>query len=943
MSNQLQASGQEGGPLRIHELNIAALADFLEQSGIRTSQGKLVRALHNGHCEVLNDPARFKVLACGRRWGKCSVTTDTYTHIDGSTTTFKDLIGKTFEVYSYDENNKTILTDAYCEDNGIKSIYRIKTKYGLELNRTSNHPFFTGEGWKSVDDELQVGNRIFVPTVLPQEGTDRKDPKLVQLLAYLLADGCITQRSFMFCNDNKIIQDQFLNCLDGTYKIKKERESKDGSIYKEYMLHTNNSIYELIYNLDLQGKNSHTKFIPNWIKTCPNDQISLFLNRLYSCDGWASKGEIGYCSVSKKLINDVKMLLARLGIISNLETKVLRSGRWKGNTAYQLKIHNASEIVKFIDKVSILGKEKQLSEVIKNASNSFNTQIDTIPKEFCNKFADKLSTLISYTKQEKTGYGRIRPDRAAGRNRLLTYCDMFPEHFKEERKLIEMPGYWDEIVELTYEGEQETAGISVPGYHNYINDCLEHNTLLTSLMALGVLMQMNRRVWIVAPDYGLCEKVFRELYNILVTQLQIIRPGKPNGGRARNQKGDYYLQTPWGSVLEAKSLENPDSLAGEALDLVIVDEAALQPNIEDIWTQMLKPTLMDKEGSAIFISTPRGKNTFYKLYLNGQTGVRQRTGVLKITKDKATGMSNSMTDWSSFQKTSYDNPLLAATPEKSKQEIDASYREAITNGKLLSFKQEYLADFEAVADTCFPGFIEEPTEKYPNANIVDYNFHPGEGAIYTASDHNFAKPASTIFAQVNKNYDVVIFDELFTPHTTTFMQAQQISDKEIELNKTSWHIWEKAGFPIQHRRPVKFVDFICDISGNQVQLNGRAAWDDFEEILKKRPVGLKQPRDIGCNMIRQWLQFPQLDQHGRPRLDDSGEQVTLPKLFVSRNCVNLIYALSTATFQKGRNSVLKEDYQETPDGYEGLLDALRYLLVYLFHDRGRHFTLVDGF
>ena len=83
-------------------------------------------------------------------------------------------------------------------------------------------------------------------------------------------------------------------------------------------------------------------------------------------------------------------------------------------------------------------------------------------------------------------------------------------------------------------------------------------TLITVLMALATLMQINRRVWIVAPDFSLTEKVFRELYYILVVQLKIIRPGKPGGGRARNQRGDYYLEMPWGSVLEAKSMENVD-------------------------------------------------------------------------------------------------------------------------------------------------------------------------------------------------------------------------------------------------------------------------------------------------------------------------------------------------------------------------------------------------
>jgi hypothetical protein len=466
-------------------------------------------------------------------------------------------------------------------------------------------------------------------------------------------------------------------------------------------------------------------------------------------------------------------------------------------------------------------------------------------------------------------------------------------------------------------------------------------TLLTSLMALAILMQVNRRVWIIAPDFALTEKVFRELYSILVLQLKIIVPGKQ--GRARNQRGDYYLETPWGSILEAKSMQNPDSLAGEANDLVIIDEAALDPKIEDIWMQMLQPTLMDKEGSAVFISTPRGKNSFYKLYMYGEMGRRQRDGKLPITFDEEKGISNSMIEWSSFQRSSYDNPLMSATPEKSREEIDSAYRRAILSGKLLKFKQEYLADFESVSDTCFPGFVEEPSELHPFANIVDYVYHPDEGPVYAACDHNFAKPASTIFAQVNKFGDVIIFDERFTRHTTSYMQAQQIYDKEQELTKTALAIWEKERQILALRHHIKFNDVVADISGQQMQLNGRSAWHDFEEVLKRKPVGLKQDRETGCNMMRLWMQYPTFDSKGRIVMDKRGEQVTVPKLFITRNCINTIYALSTAVFKKGKDGVLKEDYEETPEGYEGLIDSVRYLLVYLFHDTGRHFTVTQGF
>lgn len=466
-------------------------------------------------------------------------------------------------------------------------------------------------------------------------------------------------------------------------------------------------------------------------------------------------------------------------------------------------------------------------------------------------------------------------------------------------------------------------------------------TLIASLVSIAVLFQPRRRITIVAPTYALSEKVWREIYSILVTQMQVVIPGKK--GKARNQPGNYYLETEWGSVVECKSAENRDSLVGEANDLVIVDEAGLIGDLDNIWTQMIRPSLMDKQGSALFISTPRGKNGFYKLYMNGELGKKQREGLVKITTDLESGLTNDFTDWSSFRKTSYDNPLLAATPEQAKIEIDSAYREAVLSGKLQKFKQEYLADFEAVADSVFSGFTEEISELKPSANVIDYIWHPMEGPVYAAMDHNLAKPSSTIFAQVNQFNDVVIFDECFTKNTTSYMQGQQIVDKEKQLNKIAWGVYNEEHIPMSARKNIIFKDLIGDISGQQRQLSGRTAWDDIEAVTGRKPVGLKQDRVTGVNMTNLWLQFPMFDSKGRPLLNEhTNEQKTFPKLFINRNCTNLRYAISTATFKKTKNGSLKDDYEETPEGYEGLLDALRYLLVYLFHDKGQYFVITKG-
>lgn len=66
------------------------------------------------------------------------------------------------------------------------------------------------------------------------------------------------------------------------------------------------------------------------------------------------------------------------------------------------------------------------------------------------------------------------------------------------------------------------------------------------------------------------------------------------------------------------SMDNPDSILGEAFHLVIIDEAARIA--ESVWTDAIMPTLADHDGRAILISTPKGKNWFWKEWVRGQEG-----------------------------------------------------------------------------------------------------------------------------------------------------------------------------------------------------------------------------------------------------------------------------------------------------------------------------------
>jgi PBSX family phage terminase large subunit len=138
------------------------------------------------------------------------------------------------------------------------------------------------------------------------------------------------------------------------------------------------------------------------------------------------------------------------------------------------------------------------------------------------------------------------------------------------------------------------------------------------------------------------------------------------------------------SLIILRGWESVDTLRGQKFDFLVLDEVASMRNFWTNWSEVLRPTLTDTKGEAMFISTPAGFNHFYELF-NVQL------------KDK---------DYKSFHFSSYDNPHLP------KEEIDKAKQE-LTEDR---FAQEYLADFRKTQGLVYKEFdrtrhlyTEEPT------------------------------------------------------------------------------------------------------------------------------------------------------------------------------------------------------------------------------------------
>lgn len=121
--------------------------------------------------------------------------------------------------------------------------------------------------------------------------------------------------------------------------------------------------------------------------------------------------------------------------------------------------------------------------------------------------------------------------------------------------------------------------------------------------------------WLVAPTYDLCNRTFRAASILVRERLShriLVLDEKSQRIVLRNLAGGI-------SEVRAKTADNPTSLLGEALDWLVVDEAArLRP---EIWESYLSPRLVDRGGWALFLSTPRGaSNWLFGLYRKGERG-----------------------------------------------------------------------------------------------------------------------------------------------------------------------------------------------------------------------------------------------------------------------------------------------------------------------------------
>jgi hypothetical protein len=224
----------------------------------------------------------------------------------------------------------------------------------------------------------------------------------------------------------------------------------------------------------------------------------------------------------------------------------------------------------------------------------------------------------------------------------------------------------------------------------------------------------GHQVWYVAPTYKQAKRIAWKPLKLMTRPYWASQPNET----------DLRIDLITGGSICLRGADNYDSLRGDGLDFLILDEyASIAP---EAWPEVLRPALADRMGRALFIGTPHGYDHFYDLY--------------RAAEDKP--------DWATFQFTTEQGGNVSPEElQSATHELDES-----------TYRQEFQASFENLA----VGVVYYSFDRTKNVRSLTYDPNL---QLFWALDFNVSPMCSVIGMRGHDR--VFILDELVLPDSNT--------------------------------------------------------------------------------------------------------------------------------------------------------------------------------
>ncbi len=365
---------------------------------------------------------------------------------------------------------------------GRKPVFELRTRAGMRIRATANHPFRTCGGWTPLSD-LRVGDRIAVPRELPVFGSAPLPDWEASLLGLMISEGqCSTPgHSPTFTSSDPVLVALLersvagggLGCVTATpqYGHRIVNHRGRGGVPEANRA----SRWLAGHGLAVTAAD---KFVPSCVFTAPRAGVRLFLQALFSGDGGAYRARdcffVEYYSKSRRLVEDVRHLLLRFGVFAVMREKTTAIG----TPAHWLQITDREQIRRFAKEIGFCpGSVKQLRlqddmlPALDALATHAKSNFDTLPREAWPALG--LAVGAAGTSLNRIGV-KTNPAQSVGR----VLAGRVRERTKDARlgELLDGP-LWDVVESIECAGEEEVYDISVEGIHNFVaNDLHVHNS-----------------------------------------------------------------------------------------------------------------------------------------------------------------------------------------------------------------------------------------------------------------------------------------------------------------------------------------------------------------------------------------------------------------------------------------------------------------------------------
>lgn len=380
--------------------------------------------------------------------------------------------------------------------NGRQPVKEIKTNKGVNIKATYNHPMLVVEDnefkWKKVEDlkpkdllVSRVGDNIF-----GNDNTIRTEEE-AYVLGVVIADGYIGQKHVIdITNDENSIINIVKNYFtkDGA-EVKQVIDRNSTRLYIKYTEYVKkyHERYALPYGV------AKDKEIPKCVMNAPKNIQLAFLSGYFECECSIEeiKKSIEVTSASKKLLQQIQLILFNIGVVSSVTKKNVK--KYPNNYYGRLTISSHKYISKFINMLTLKTEDR---------NNKYNTLHNNHNKVTINKsYRDVLPNgkyLITEYRNSLEIKGkerrRFEVPNTISRDKARTLIREYPEGDKELfntiNNLVDENYFYQEIKEIKDVGEQYTFDVYMPKTHSFIAEsCVQHNSGKTEIGA-GIIDQL---------------------------------------------------------------------------------------------------------------------------------------------------------------------------------------------------------------------------------------------------------------------------------------------------------------------------------------------------------------------------------------------------------------------------------------------------------------------